>query len=342
MAIPELAPIFLRAHTRVATKKKNAPKLEWKSPDQWARFALIIDCETTIDIYQDLNFLWWRFCELKEGKYISQLEGIVYADGLDDGLVKVIQDFVNTKQADVESGCPREIRVQLQTEFVKGEFWDALVAGACIVCFNAPFDLSRLALLYGIARNKGTGWAMKFWRERRKQRFKPKLRIKPKDSRSAFISLAGGDPTNRFEYRGRFLDLSVLGWALRNRHMSLEGYLDSFELEGKLPHEPAGLVTPEELAYGRRDVERTLALLNAMKKEYDGFPIDLPPEQVSQKRFWRKCKSISLLKNTNYRTTSWESVCKPITVVAMKFGLGTQKCLLSCATPHQSTPRLPH
>ena len=47
-----------------------------------------------------------------------------------------------------------------------------------------------------------------------------------------------------------------------------------------MDHEPTGLVTPKELAYGRKDVERTTALLNAMKKEYDGFPIDLSPENA--------------------------------------------------------------
>jgi len=229
---------------------------------------------------QNLNFLWWRFCELKEDKYVSQLEGVVYADGLRQPSVRVIHDFVCGRQADVEEGCPKEIRIQSRTKFVNGEFWDAVVAGASIVCFNAPFDLSRLALKYNKARNKNTGWAMDFWEEPTSQKFKPKLRIKPKDSRSAFISLAGGQPSNRAVYAGRFLDLSVLCWALRNQHLTLNGALDSFGLEGKMDHEPTGLVTPKELAYGRKDVERTTALLNAMKKEYDGFPIDLSPENA--------------------------------------------------------------
>lgn len=109
---------------------------------------------------------------------------------------------------------------------------------------------------------------------------KPWIRIKPKDSRSAFVNLVGGDPENRVVYGGRFLDLSVLGWALRNQHMTLDGFLNSFGLKGKLKHEPTGCVTSGELRYGRRDVERTMALLNAMKREYDGFPIALRPEQA--------------------------------------------------------------
>jgi hypothetical protein len=277
---PELAPIYLRAHTRVQLKKKRQFETEQRLVDKWAHFALILDCETTIDIRQNLNFLWWRFCELKKDQYVCQLEGVAYADALEQSSVRVIRDSLRSRRADVEEGCPKEIRIQSRTEFVNEEFWDALVAGAAIVCFNAPFDLSRLALRYGRARNKNTGWTMVLWKEPRGQRFKPKLRIKPKDSRSAFISLAGGEPSNRVVYAGRFLDLSVLCWALRNQHLTLNGALESFGLAGKMDHEPTGLVTPKELAYGRKDVERTTALLNAMKKEYDGFPINLSPENA--------------------------------------------------------------
>jgi len=279
---PELTPVFVRVHTRVKNEKPRNRDSEGKLPDKWAPYALVFDCETTTDIRQDLTFLWWRFCELKkDGVYSCQQEGVVHADDLDANSVALIHLFARSKRAKVEKGCPQDIQVQSRTEFVDGEFWDAIVAGAVIVCFNAPFDLSRLALEYRAAKNKNTGWSMVLWEyDGDPDKFKPKLRIKPKDSRSAFIGLAGGDPGNRVVYRGRFLDLSVLGWALRNRHMTLEGFLKSFGLKGKMQHEPTGEVTVKELRYGRRDVERTVALLNAMKREYDGFPITLPPERA--------------------------------------------------------------
>ena len=280
---PSRASIFLRAHTRVETrgkKKKEKSEVEWKPPDKWARGVLVLDCETTTDIQQNLTFLWWRFCELKNGIYVCQQEGVVHADNLDKSSINIIRDFVRGKQAEVAKGCPKKISLQSRTEFVKGEFWDALVAGASIVCFNAPFDLSRLPLEYRIARNKNTGWSMVLWKERAKQQFKPKLRIKPKDSRAAFISLAGGEPTNRAIYAGRFLDLSVLGWALRNKHMTLDGALESFGLDPKIDEGATGTVSEKELIYGRTDVKRTTELLNAMKSEYDGFSLDLRPERA--------------------------------------------------------------
>jgi hypothetical protein len=277
---PEPTPVFVRVHTRVENEKPRKDR-EWKLPTKWANFTLVFDCETTTDIHEDLNFLWWRFCELKDGAYVCQREGVVYADDLAKELVGLIQDYARHRRADVEDGCPEDIRVQSRTQFVNGEFWKALRTGAVVVNFNAPFDLSRLALEYRRAQKKNSGWSMVLWKYKgQPDKLKPKLTIKPKDSRSAFIKLAGGDPANRLVYQGRFLDLSVLGWALRNRHMTLEGFLKSFDLEGKMEHEPTGRVTKKELTYGRRDVERTVALLNAMKREYDGFPLDLPPERA--------------------------------------------------------------
>jgi hypothetical protein len=261
--------------------EKPRKESEGKLADKWANYALVFDCETTTDIRQNLNFLWWRFCERKQNTYVCQQEGLVHADALDAESIALIHNYARSKKADVEDGCPENIFVQSRTEFVDGEFWTAVQAGAVIVCFNAPFDLSRLALEYREARKKNSGWSMVLWRyEGKPDKLKPKLRIKPKDSRSAFINFAGGDPNNRTIYRGRCLDLSVLGWALRNRHMTLEGFLKSFGLEGKLDHEPTGRISEKELAYGRRDTERTVALLNAMKREYEGFPIDLPPERA--------------------------------------------------------------
>jgi len=277
---PESVPIYLRVHTRVAGEKPRQPA-EGKLPDKWANFGLVFDCETTTDIRQDLNFLWWRFCELKKGQYVCQQEGVVYADKLDRRSVRLIHNFARGKRAAVEKGCPKDILVQSRTQFVDGEFWQAIQAGAVIVCFNAPFDLNRLALEYQEAQRKNTGWSMVLWRRRGgADVFRPKLRIKPKDSRSAFINLTGGDPNSRAVYRGRFLDLSVLGWALRNRHMNLNGFLRSFGLKPKMAHEPTGRVTKKELQYGRTDVKRTVELLNAMKREYDGFPLTLPPERA--------------------------------------------------------------
>jgi hypothetical protein len=276
----ELGPVFLRAHTRIKGAKQQT-SFERAKLSKWASFALIFDCETTVDVHQTLTFLWWRFCELKDDVYFCQQEGVVYADDLDQTAAALIRKFAQEIRADVEDGCPQNVLVQSRTEFVDGIFWEAIRAGAVIVCFNAPFDLSRIALEYREARRKNSGWSMVLWKyDGKPDKFKPKLRIKSKDSRSAFVDVAGGDPTGRAIYRGRFLDLSVLGAAIRSKHMTLDGFLKSFGLTSKLHHTPTGKVTRKELQYGRYDVDRTVALLNAMKREYDAFSLDLQPEKA--------------------------------------------------------------
>ena len=125
---PELAPVFVRAYTRV--KRRRRRDREWTHPTTWANFALVFDCETTTDLREDLNFLWWRFCELQDGAYVCQREGVVYRDNLSAKSVSLIRQFVRRKRADVEDGCPDDILLQSRAKFVNGEFWNALRAGA--------------------------------------------------------------------------------------------------------------------------------------------------------------------------------------------------------------------
>src|SRR5260370_28044250 len=122
MAItPELAPIFVRVHTRVKNEKPS-PEREWKQPKKWANFALVFDCETTTDLNQNLTFLWWRFCELKGGAYVSQQEGVVHADDLNEESAHLIREYARSDNADVEEGCPQDIEQEPRTEFLNREF----------------------------------------------------------------------------------------------------------------------------------------------------------------------------------------------------------------------------
>jgi len=89
---------------------------EGKLADKWANYALVFDCEATTDIRQDLNFLWWRFCERKQDTYVCQQEGLVYADALDAESISLIRKYTKGRKADVEDGCPVDILVQSRTE----------------------------------------------------------------------------------------------------------------------------------------------------------------------------------------------------------------------------------
>jgi hypothetical protein len=149
-----------------------------------------------------------------------------------------------------------------------------------------PFSPFSLAVEYRVSRRRNTGWSLILFRyynpKRRKwlpNTYRPRIRINPKDSRDAFISLAGGDKKRGFR-RGRFLDLLTMAWALRNRRHSLDSACKEWGVPGKLDHKPTGRVTRREATYCRQDLRATVGLLNAMKAEYDRYPIQLQPEKV--------------------------------------------------------------
>jgi len=149
--------------------------------------------------------------------------------------------------------------------------YTAIQADAAIVAFNLPFDLSRLAVEYRVARGAGgRGWSFVVFRYKHPKSkrllpnsYRPRLQLRPKDSKAAFIRLAGGDMDQPYKL-GRFLDLKTLVWALRNASMSLEGACHEFKVPGKLDHTPSGRVTKAEIDYCLQDVRATVALLNAL------------------------------------------------------------------------------
>jgi hypothetical protein len=182
-----------------------------------------------------------------------------------------------------------KLRLYDRRVFVEKVMYTVIQAGAAIVAFNLPFDLSRLAVEYRIARGAGgRGWSFVVFRYRNKAKgewlpnsFRPRVQLRPKDSKAAFIRLAGGDMNQPYRV-GRFLDLKTLAWALRNKSLSLESSCREFKVPGKLhDYVPTGRVTPEEIEYCRQDVRATIGLLNALLAEFKRYPLgDLPPERA--------------------------------------------------------------
>ncbi len=72
-----------------------------------------------------------------------------------------------------------------------------------------------------------------------------------------------------------------MAYAQRGRHFTLKDACKEFRTKHqKIDHEPTGQITLEEIRYCRRDAVCTLELLNALKREYDSFPISLQPERA--------------------------------------------------------------
>ena len=117
--------------------------------------------------------------------------------------------------------------------------------------------------------------------------------IKTIDAKRHLMQLRGGfapDDGNEqgveakeSKFRGHFLDLRTLAFALTNEGYSLQRACKDFGTEhGKDEHRPTGLVTDEEIAYGRHDVRATYELAEKLLTEYARHPISPDHDEASR------------------------------------------------------------
>jgi hypothetical protein len=308
----EQTQIFVRAHTEVINRPKRPRgskagagskamsarrKQVWEPA--WPYHALVIDCETTTDERQTLTFGSYRFCRATgDGLYVCVEEGLFYDDQLqesDPEGLSVLQCYVESIKAETPKGYPDRPLLLSRSEFMDRVFWRAAgLAGALVVGFNLPFDLSRLAVEQRAARGHDRGWSLIMFQDTdpttgqpRHDPFRPRIKVAPKDSKTAFIRFAGVSMRSKKTKKrlvaytpGRFLDLRTLGWTLRNESYSLQSACKAFGVPGKLDHKPTGQVSVEEIDYCRQDLRATVGLLNAMRADFDKHPIDLRPDRA--------------------------------------------------------------
>jgi len=270
--------IFLRAHTVAPEKRPPKPVTGRK----WPTRVLVFDTETTIDTRQDLTFGVYRLCELIDGVYRCSEEGFLHADELDGRQHKVIEAYVKHEFADIDvKSFPPKLKLKLwrRAEFIEKVFWKAVKDTRLIVGFNLPFDLSRLAV--GWAKADNGGWSLILSQRRSRKTGKvepnperPRVRLK-----YPFIALSGTQHPREWP-QARFLDLHTLAFALFGELHTLRSLCKSLKIEGKLEHEPTGVVSVAEIKYCRQDVRATLNALNALKQECDQHPLELHPDRA--------------------------------------------------------------
>src|ERR1700723_2149586 len=160
--------IFLRCHTCILDEEP-LEKTGTKKAQPLPKYVLVFDTETTIDALQSLNFGVYQFCEMgADGNYTSLEEGLFYADDLASRQSDVLRRYLRDKKRKRAKGEPR-LRLYDHRAFVEKVMYTAIQAGAAIVAFNLPFDLSRLAVEYRIARGAGgRGWSFVVFRYKSK------------------------------------------------------------------------------------------------------------------------------------------------------------------------------
>jgi hypothetical protein len=286
--------IYVRAHTYPIEPKGREERRSEITEPKWSDYALIFDCESRITADQTLTFGFWQFCELRQKRYTALEEGLLHDDGVNASTMNVLRTFARSKKAETaDEGCDR-IRVYSRSKFITDVFGLAIQAKAFIVCFNAGFDLSRIAVDWETAKNGGWSLILSQWRdpktgELKPSKFFPRIVVKALNSKTAIIH---STRPPMFEPRkkedkvkhwpgARFLDLRTLLWALRNRSYSLDSACKEFKTKHqKLDHTPTGKVTVNEIEYARQDVACTLDVLNGAKQEFNLHPIESGPDRM--------------------------------------------------------------
>jgi len=173
------------------------------------------------------------------------------------------------------------------------------------VCFNSPFDLSRLAWKVSATRAHNAaqrdkpdafegGFSFAFWSyerdgQRHESRYRPRVAIKSIDSKRSLKGFRspnlvdpenqaldeGGKPDRRWQFTGHFLDLRTLVFALTNESHSLQSACDAFDTPYVKRDVEHGQISRDYITYCREDVEATHRLCERTLTEFLRHPITL-------------------------------------------------------------------
>ena len=282
----------LRVYPTPAGSKRNpkSPK-PWKCPNA----MLVFDTETRTDATQRLTFGSYRYFEA--GRCLE--EGLFYGDDLPNADRQVLEQYVATHRPETACNGVRDLKLLTRRQFVD-KFYQAVYKGRCLlVGFNLPFDTARIACDFTTARGRfAGGFSLGLWTytdktgNERGDHFRPRIGIKHIDSKRAlkgFTARNNPDKTDLipedsltqesqkgYIFRGHFLDLRTLAFALTDKGYSLEAACAAFDVEhGKQKVTKHGEVTEDYIDYNRRDVLATFELAVKLLEEYDKHPITL-------------------------------------------------------------------
>jgi len=313
MPAGSLLPVAVRAYTVRRDRNDqydSSRRGQWKLP----KSALVFDTETTTDRSQRLNFGSWRYYRLTWAEagapdMACVEEGLFYADDLPDRDPRgydALLDYAN-RHAPAVSRAVADAAWRLELlsthEFVNEVLHPLAFRGRTwVVGFNLPFDLSRVAYDDSESRDYlAGGFSLTLrqylakdgtWRE---HRWRSRVALKTIDSkrrlmgfkRPAEVDAAdqvpedGHEPDRTRAFRGHFLDLRTLAFALTNESYSLDRACEDFGVaNGKQEAQGHGHIDEAYVDYNRRDVEATGDLFAKLLVEYRRHPIQLSPTKA--------------------------------------------------------------
>jgi hypothetical protein len=278
--------------TKTAQPDLDKPRRQgkWRLPNA----MFVWDTETRTDHTQRLTFGSYRF--IASGQLVK--ENLFYGPTLPTRDRRILEFYAATPRTIAPNEGAHDLSLLTRHEFVEKLFRAAYKGRCLLIAFNFPFDISRVACDFTNARKRfAGGFSLDLWSyykdgSERRHPFRPSICIKHIDSKRALKGFTGrrtpdeadlipegsttGNPEKGFIFRGHFLDLRTLAFALTDRGYTLAGACEAFGVEhGKQSVKQHGIVTDKYICYNRRDVLATSELAVKVLEEYDKHPIDL-------------------------------------------------------------------
>lgn len=270
--------IFVRAYTEKPGSKPLGSKEGAKGNDEPSEWALVFDCETTIDAAQRLRV---GFFQVRKGGELMR-EGVFYdPETLSEADMETLASYAAAQQIEALPVAVFRNDVFLNV----GYQWRGAIVG-----FNLPFDLSRIAIEHGPARGSMRGgFTFKLTPDTRD----PAVRVKHLSARAALIDFAAPakQETPRGmrrrglavrPHRGFFIDLKTLAAAMTSRSFSL-GRLAKFlatKTQKLEADDHGGALTDGYLDYARTDVQASWECYEALKSRYAEHGLNAPAHRI--------------------------------------------------------------
>jgi hypothetical protein len=260
----------INAAVRVYSKLKddarkhtaNHPKVQ--NIQNYDKF-LCFDTETRSDEAQALTF----------GSFVIMNNNAVEGIGL-----FYAQEEVTTSELEVlKAYCKSDPTIKLYTlqEFVEQVFYPTVYTDQ-VTCtaYNAPFDISRLAISFGYAKGwmRG-GFTFKLSNDKRW----PSIRVKHINTAESLIQFQG---TRYAKFKGNFVDCQKIAVILTDsQRISLKKACAIFNKKyQKLETTEHGKITTKYVDYNIRDTLATAELFINLRNEYNKYGIKLPLTEV--------------------------------------------------------------
>ena len=272
--------LYFRAHTVPAnSQEKYRSEQQAYEPEH----ALIFHCATPANQRQDLLFGGYVCAQLQDGQYVAKEIGLFRRKGHREEL-RVLKRFV--KDSIFELGTIEEFRRRVFLKYLK--------AGALIVAYGAPSQISRIVVRWNksLKHRRAFSFYFRVFRDKktghtRPSGYEPGLSIESLDASKAVYRLIKykfhEEDADREQKQpsstARILDLKTLTAVLTGEAHTLSSACEIFGAPRSRTHKVRPRVTKPAIAALLRAVTGQLELLNRLRLELNRHPLNLSPEQ---------------------------------------------------------------